>query len=347
MIRKRLTRERKWGFQNYPYHQTRIESDIFTGWAALIYLTDGENVYWDFKKAGKVPVAGEGMCWLTLLPDNRHRAITAKFTKERNVSCWYIDVIEDVIVHEDGVLGFVDKYLDVVATTAGDVTVVDQDELDDAYQSGELSTEQYEAAIEEGKSIVRELCTDLNATEEWCTEILHMVEEKVQTNFTLFLDVDDVLNVYHPDDCFQNIIPEALDLFAGLVKRTRAKVVVISDWRFGSDGYVTGKEQQRSNWKNLVNVLEGKNVPVADMISFGCCDCLRADEITAYLNCHQEIRNYAVLDACVADDYSSDSEVKKHLVLVDAQKGLQSEDAVKTCEIMNRITNPPLLLFQG
>ncbi len=306
MIRKRLTRERKWGFQNYPYHQTRIESDIFTGWAALIYLTDGEKIYWDFKKAGKVPVAGEGMCWLTLLPDNRHRAITAKFTKERNVSCWYIDVIEDVIVHEDGVLGFIDKYLDVVATTVGDVTVVDRDELDDAYQSGELSTEQYEAAIEEGKSIVRELCADLNATEKWCTEILHMVEEKVQTNFTLFLDVDRVLNVYHHDNSFQKFNPEALDLLAGLVKRTRAKVVVISDWRFG-----------------------------------------RPEEIKSYLNCHQEIRNYAILDACIADDYSSDSEVKEHLVPVDAQKGLQSEDVVKICEIMNHITNPPVLLYHG
>ena len=46
-------RAEKWGFQYYPYHQTRIETDIFTGWTALIYLTDGVNIYWDFEKAGE------------------------------------------------------------------------------------------------------------------------------------------------------------------------------------------------------------------------------------------------------------------------------------------------------
>lgn len=50
----------------------RIECDKFHGWAALNELTDGEYLYWDFfEKAGRVLVAGKGMCWLTLILDGK------------------------------------------------------------------------------------------------------------------------------------------------------------------------------------------------------------------------------------------------------------------------------------
>lgn len=90
MTKKRLTRDLKWGFQYFPYYQMRIECDGFHGWAALNELTDGEYIYWDFfEKAGKVPVAGKGMCWLTLIPDGRKHSVTAMFTENGDVSAWY------------------------------------------------------------------------------------------------------------------------------------------------------------------------------------------------------------------------------------------------------------------
>ena len=70
MNKKRLIRD-LWGFQYFPYYQMRIDHGKFHGWAALNELTDGDYQYWDFKKAGKTPVAGKGMCWLTLIPDGK------------------------------------------------------------------------------------------------------------------------------------------------------------------------------------------------------------------------------------------------------------------------------------
>ena len=112
MTKKRLIRDLKWGFQYFPYYQMRIECDGFHGWAALNELTDGEYIYWDFfEKAGKVPVAGKGMCWLSLIPDGKKHSMTAMFMKNGNVSAWYIDVIHSVMIDEDGVLAFMDQYL--------------------------------------------------------------------------------------------------------------------------------------------------------------------------------------------------------------------------------------------
>ncbi len=293
MTKKRLTRELKWGFQFFPYHQLWMENELFTGWVAVNYLTDGEYYYWDFPKAGKVPVAGKGMCWLTLIPKGKKRSITAKFTKEKHVSVWYVDVIEEVKIDEDGVVAFMDKYLDVLFTPSGDVMVDDRDELDAAYQSGELSKEQYEHALQEGENIVNELCTDIAATEKWCFDILQKAEEMIRKNpFTIFLDIDGVVDIYNSKLRYQELMPEVVERFTELVHRTMAKVVVVSDWRY---------------------------------------------EVKAYLLEHPEIKNYAILDDCFGGDYSSDEEIKRHLVFVDALKGLQLEDCVQVCRLMNEV----------
>lgn len=66
MTRKRLIRNQKWGFQSFPYHQMRMDNELFKGLVSVIQLTDGNYLYWDYPKAGKVAVAGENMAWLQL-----------------------------------------------------------------------------------------------------------------------------------------------------------------------------------------------------------------------------------------------------------------------------------------
>lgn len=302
MTRKRLNRDKKWGFQYYPYFQMRMENDIFTGLVSLIRLTDGEYLYWDFfPQAGKVPVAGKGMVWLQLIPDHGSRAITAMFLPDKRVSAWYVDVIEEATFDPDGVAVFIDKYLDVLFTPQGDVIVDDRDELDAAFGSGELTREQYDAALREGEAIIDELCSDIPATEEWCRNILETVEKKIEAKqFVIFLDVDGVLDVFDPNVHIQKLMPEALDRLRSLVARTNAKLVVISDWRYGSSEY-------RS----------------------------RTEEIAAYLKSNPQIYNYVILDDCFGDDYSSEPGIQAHLVHIDALKGVQDSDLLKACEIMN------------
>lgn len=340
MTHKKLTRDKKWGFQYFPYRQVRIDSAIFKGWVAINDLTEGETIEWDyFPKAGKVPVAGEGLCWLTLLPDDQKRSITAMISKDRRVTAWYIDVIEKVAFHDDGVLGFIDEYLDVLMTPAGDIIISDQDELDAAYHAGELSTEQYAEALREGDRIVAELGHDIAATEKWCIEVLDLAEKHVPWEFTIFLDVDGVLDIFNPAERIQHLLPEAVDRLARLVKRCRAKVVVISDWRYGSCNL--GTEDLRVNWNQLVQALKEKHIEISGVTVCDGKKRTRTEEVKAYLAEHPEIQNYVMLDDCYGDDYSSDQNIKEHLVFINALKGLQDQDCLKVCALMNGFLKHP------
>ncbi|MBP3595760.1 MAG: DUF402 domain-containing protein [Lachnospiraceae bacterium] len=278
MNKMRLTRDRKWYFQYFPYHQMHMDNELFKGWVSLNFLTDGETRFWEYEKSGKIPVSAKGMIWLTLIPDDMKRCIGAYIKPDRRVSVWYVDVIEKTGIDEDGIVYYIDKYLDVILTPQGDVIVQDRDELDEAYASGELSDFQYEEALKEGELIIAELAADIGKTEEFCLAVLAKAEEMIAGDrFTIFLNLERTV----------------ADL-TNLVERTQADVVNISD-------------------------------SSAD----------KTAEIRDYLEMHPEIRRYVILTDCDKEQYEADKETRKHLVVVDAQTGLQMENLIAVCEIMN------------
>jgi len=183
MKRKRLDRDLWWKFNKvkFPlYYQMRIDIDEFHGLVCLLQLIDGEPFYWDLPIAGKIPVIGKGMTWLQLIPDGKSHVLTAKYLPNNSISIWYTDIIENIEYDLDGVAIFVDKYLDVVFTPQGDVIIDDRDELDDAFQTGELSKQQYDLALKECDLIIKKYCSDVGKTEIICNKILAYVNEKIQ-----------------------------------------------------------------------------------------------------------------------------------------------------------------------
>ncbi len=273
MNKKRLIRDKQWFFQHFPYHQLYMDSEIFKGIVAINYLTDGETRYWEYEKSGRVAVCGKGMTWLTFIPDNASRSVSAFFLPDGRVSAWYIDVIEKTGTDDDGIMYFIDKYLDIILTPAGDTIISDKDELDAAYHSGELTKEQYEAALLEGELIIKELAADIDETEKLCRKILDKAEEIISDDrFTIFLDIDGVLDVFDPQADIQTLLPEAVNNLKNLYQRTKADIVIISDWRYGSKAYIEKAESKglgkiKGNWDNLLNTFNKNGIVISGISS--------------------------------------------------------------------------------
>ena len=110
--------------------------------------------------------------------------LTAKYLPDKSVSVWYADIIDSIEYDLDGVAVFVDKYLDVVFTPQGDMKIDDRDELDEAFQSGELSKRQYDSALKETELVIEEYCTDIAKTEIVCNKILSYVNQKIKHGYS-------------------------------------------------------------------------------------------------------------------------------------------------------------------
>lgn len=180
MKRKRLDRDLGWGFQGFPYYQFRLETKGFCGLVSMIDILSGEQYFWSTEKAGNVPTTGAGMKWLQLVPDGKSRLITAMYKPDGTLSVCYVDVIERLEFDPDGVAAYVDKYLDVVFTPEGDAAVQDRDELDEALRGGDITKDQYDAAVRECEDIYNEMCLNIPKTVNRLGDIYKTVLEKAE-----------------------------------------------------------------------------------------------------------------------------------------------------------------------
>ncbi|MGF2715920.1 DUF402 domain-containing protein, partial [Bacillus cereus] len=67
---------------------------------------------------------------------------------------YYIDVTKEFKIDDRGLPYFDDLYLDVVLLPNGEVYVLDEDELEEAYKIGEVTKEEYELAWNTTKWII-------------------------------------------------------------------------------------------------------------------------------------------------------------------------------------------------
>lgn len=110
-----------------------------------------------------------------------------------------------------------------------------------------------------------------------------------------------------------------------MIHRMKAKVVVISSHRLGG-----------AYWDILFDFFKCNHIYDIDITPYGEEYHNRTEEINAYLHMHPNIARYVILDDCFQDDYSCDPKLRERLVFVDALKGLQKQDIIKACEILNR-----------
>lgn len=93
--------------------------------------------------------------------------------------------------------------------------------------------------------------------------------------------------------------------------------------------------QKNALWDVLSDAFQNSGIDSFDVTPREDGLTCRTEEIKRYLELHPSVRRYVILDDCYGDDYSSDKSVHDHPVFVDALKGLQVQDVLKACGIMN------------
>ncbi len=131
-----------------------------------IWKFNGENII----------VCDKDIRWLSILPQAEKYCITAMMNSEGEVALWYIDMIASWGIDEKGVPYFDDLYLDLVVYPDGTIIVDDREELEEAYQTGKISEELYELALETSVKLQKGLLASIDAfcafTQECYLDIL-------------------------------------------------------------------------------------------------------------------------------------------------------------------------------
>lgn len=159
----------------------------------------------------------------------------------------------------------------------------------------------------------------------------------------IFLDVDGVLNSKFWDNDHQREISEgkyvdleAVKLFGTLVKRTDAKVILHSGWRFWFDEAMNPK---RPEAEFFANAMKAEGIEISGVTPDLTTEEIRrtkkfslvkADEILQWLK-ENSFDNWVVID----DLELHNEKIAKHQVQTDAEVGLTDKDVEMAMTILN------------
>ncbi|WP_026591269.1 DUF402 domain-containing protein [Bacillus sp. UNC437CL72CviS29] len=99
-------------------------------------------------------IVDAGYTWVQYFINNKNFAITAMLNEKRELVQYYIDVAKEYKIDERGMPYFDDLYLDVVLLPNGDIYLLDEDELEEAYRDGDISKEEYNESVDTAKWLI-------------------------------------------------------------------------------------------------------------------------------------------------------------------------------------------------
>ena len=136
------------------------DSSDFRGYVGLLSIDEvSPKQEWDYRDE-RITVCDNGYRWLTILPKDDYYCITVMMDGDYHIKVSYVDMIDEQGIDDDGVPFFYDCYLDLVVYTDGYVKVDDMDELEDAYNKGDISKVQYDRAIQTADMLRQTLFDD-------------------------------------------------------------------------------------------------------------------------------------------------------------------------------------------
>jgi len=102
----------------------------------------------------------DGFSQVTFLPDGDHWCASAVYDRSGALVEWYFDITTGSRINADGCPYYDDLYLDVAVAPDGRAVLLDEDELAQALQSGEITKDDFARAYAVSERIIRKILPD-------------------------------------------------------------------------------------------------------------------------------------------------------------------------------------------
>ncbi|WP_017185124.1 DUF402 domain-containing protein [Alkalibacillus haloalkaliphilus] len=154
MLKRRYADRSEWSrVKDRDYTQSYFDDDYFKGYVTLLKINQVSEPL-DVSYGGReICIVDNGYIWLQHFPEGQHFTVTTMFNGKGEVIQWYIDLslrngIENAVPYYD------DLFLDIVVLPNGQVFLLDEDELQDAFAHGMIDEDLYNLAYREANRLL-------------------------------------------------------------------------------------------------------------------------------------------------------------------------------------------------
>lgn len=154
-----------------------FSNNLYQRYASLISIEKVNGRHAFPAEDGEICLGDEGYAWLTFLPDKCNWCMTAMYDDRGNAVEWYFDMTKANGLDEQGNPYQEDLYLDVVLLPNGSIKKLDEDELQEALDDGEITKPEFDMAHAVCDGLIREFICVPNAVASFCERCFAALRE--------------------------------------------------------------------------------------------------------------------------------------------------------------------------
>jgi len=152
MKKKRLTNTYLREAEKYQIRLFLDEEDYYISVKKLIHVTEPFIIH------KSITAMDDGFYILEVVPKKGHVAMRQFLNDKKEIVEYYFDIIKESGIEEPyKVPFFYDLYLDITMLPNGEIHIIDEKELEEAYRENNITKEDYILAINEKNKLLKEL----------------------------------------------------------------------------------------------------------------------------------------------------------------------------------------------
>lgn len=133
------------------------EDDYYISVKKLIHITD------KFIIRHGIVAMDDGYYIIEIIPKTGNQALRIFLDESKNLIEYYFDIIKESGLDEETKIPyFLDLYLDITVLSNGETHVIDEDELEKAYELGDITKEEYDLVLKEKDKLLTEIKNNTN-----------------------------------------------------------------------------------------------------------------------------------------------------------------------------------------
>ena len=154
-----------------------IRQADFTGYIGILDILEvSEPQIWKYN-GKEVTVCNNNYQWLSIMPENEYYCMMVMMNEKQEIQVCYVDMIAEQGYDADVVPYFYDLYLDLFVYPDGTIIEDDMDELESALQSGDISQQQFDLAINTSNKLKTGLLNDPAALKEYIDKMCKLAKQ--------------------------------------------------------------------------------------------------------------------------------------------------------------------------
>jgi len=178
--KKTMSRDEWIGIDEKTCADMPVENEWFSGRAGLLYMKRVARPFSVNVFDRHVRITAEGYTWLQIAPENENYWATVMFDEEGKLFECYFDITKENHLLEDGKSWFYDMILDILMTPGGQMTRLDNAELDEALERGEIGQNEYDFAVNQQNLLIKKLSGHEKEFFEMCSKLRKTLLERME-----------------------------------------------------------------------------------------------------------------------------------------------------------------------